>query len=358
MKQLEADKEAKLREQQNELLETRKDKQAELMEAHRQEAKSKGIDESALVDGALMSREKLQNDLEELAKHQQKLLNDLLAADLEEDDEQNAKKKAAMNQKMEARMKELNDTLKQSLQKVLSQSETSSQDSTLSSRQSTLKSRIASRVKGRRKHQEGGAGGQTDLANAKRVDAVVMQAVAASLLEEERKEQQEAIAKMDADDQAKATLIEQYKQDVEDVDKQFDMEKKWKKLQAVAMMTAQNVVQEEMNKEMAVNEQLKVSSATQAQLGDPVKLVPQVETQSEAAQQARESLVQQQVQQQAQLEVEMEQEKLKVEEELDNEKSSHQKLLEKQAEQQKRKVSYIAAAPLIVRASTYMYVHT
>ena len=338
MKQVEADKEGKLREQQNELLETRKEKQAELMETHRQEARLKGLDDSVLVDGALMSQEKLQKDLEELAKHQQKLLNDLLAADLEEDDEQNTKKKAAMNQKMEARMKELNDTLKQSLEKVISGSETSSQDSTLSSRQSTLKSRIASRMKGRRRHQEGGAGSQTDLGNVKKVEAIVMQAVTASLLEEERKKQEEAIAKMDADDQTKAALIEQYKQDAEDVDKQFNMEKKWKKVQAVALMTAQNVVQEEMNKEMSVNEQLKVSSATQAQLGDPQRQLPQVETQTEEAQQARESLVQQQVEQQAQLEVEIEQEKLKVEEELENEKSSHRTLLEKQAEQQKRKV--------------------
>ena len=344
MKQLEAEKEGKLKEQQSELLEARREKQVELMEAHRQEARSKGLDDSALVDGALMSPEKLQKDLEELAKHQQKLLDDLLAADIEEDDEQTTKKKAAMNKKMEARIKELNDTLKQSLQKVISSgSETSSQDSTLSSRQSTLKSRIASRMKGRRRHQEGA---QTDLGNVKKVEAIVMQAVSASLMEEERKKQEEAIAKMDADDQTKAALIEQYRQDAEDVDKEFNMEKKWKKLQAVALMTAQNVVQEEMNKEMSVNEQLKVSSATQAQLGDPLRQLPQVETQSEEAQQARQSLVQQQVEQQAQLEVEIEQEKLKVEEELDNEKSSHQTLLEKQAEQQKRKVSFI------------LYIHT
>ena len=90
---------------------------------------------------------------------------------------------------------------------------------------------------------------------------------------------------------------------------------------------------------MAVNEQLKVSSATQAQLGDPNRQLPQVETQSEEAQKARDSLVQQQVEKQALLEVEIEQEKLKVEQELDSEKSSNQKLLEKQAEQQKRKVS-------------------
>ena len=341
MKQLEAEKEGKLKEQQSELLEARREKQVELMEAHRQEARSKGLDDSALVDGALMSPEKLQKDLEELAKHQQKLLNDLLAADMEEDDEQNTKKKAAMNQKMEARMKELNDTLKPSLQKVISGFETSSQDSTLSSRQSTLKSRIASRMKGRRRHQEDGAGSQTDLGNVKKVEAIVIQAVATNLMEEERKKQEEAIAKMDVDDQTKAALIEQYRQDAEDVDKEFNMEKKWKKLQAVALMTAQNVVQEEMNKEMSVNEQLKVSSATQAQLGDPLRQLPQVETQSEEAQQARESLVQQQVEQQAQLEVEVEQEKLKVEEELDNEKSSHQTLLEKQAEQQKRKVGFM-----------------
>ena len=341
MKQLETDKEGKLREQQNELIETRKEKQAELMEAHRQETKSKGLDDSVLVDGALMSQERLQRDLEELAGHQQKLLNDLLSADLEEDDEQNTKKKAAMNQKMEARMKELNDTLKQSLQKVISGSEVSSPDSTLSSRQSTLKSRIASRMKGRRRHQDDGVGNQTNLGNVRMVEAIVMQAVTASLLEEERKKQQEDIAKMDTDEQTKAALIEQYKQDTEDVDRQFNMEQKWKKLQAVALMTAQNLVQEEMDKEVAVNEQLKVSSATQAQLGDPLRHLPQVETQTEEAQQARESLVHQQVEQQAQLEVEIEQEKLKVEEELDNEKSSHQTLLEKQTEQQKRKVGYV-----------------
>ena len=340
MKQLEAEKEAKLRDQQNTLLETRKEKQKELMEAHKQEASLKGLDSSVLVDGALMSQEKLQNDLKELAKHQQKLLNDLLAADMEEDDDQNAKKKAAINQKMEARMKELNDTLKQSLQKIISESESSSQDSTLSSRQSTLKARLASRMKGRRKHQSDGASGGTDLATVNKVDAVVMQVMTASLLEEERKKQQEAIAKIDTNDQSKATLIEQLKQDAEDVDKQFDMEKKWKKLQAVAVLTAQNLVNEEMNKEIAVNEQLKVSSATQAQLGDPVRQLPQVDTQSQEARQVREQLVQQQVEQQAQLEVKIEQEKLKVEEELDNEKSSHQKLLEKQAEQQKRKVCY------------------
>lgn len=338
MKQLETDKEVKLIEQQNKLLETRKEKQKELMDTHRQEAKLKGLDDSVLVDGASMSDEKLQKDLEELARQQQKLINELLAADIDEDDDQNAKKKAAINQRMEARMKELNDTLKQSLQKIISGSETSSQDSTLSSRQSTLKSRIASRIKGRRKHQEGGASGQTDLATVKKVEAVVMQAVTASLLEDERKKQQDAIAKLDADDQTKAALIEQYKQDVEDVDKQFNKETKWKKVQAVAMMMAQNLFQEEMKKEMSVNEQLKVSSATQAQLSDPAGQLPQVEAQSEGAQQARESLAQQQVERQAQLEVQIEQEKLKVEEELDDENSSHQKLLEKQTEQQKRKV--------------------
>ena len=341
MKQLEIEKEGKLMQQQNELVEVRRERQIELIEAHRQEARVRGLDDSVLVDGALMAPEKLQKDLEELAKHQQKLLDDLLAANMEEDDELNAKKKAAMNQKMEARMKELNDTLRQSLQKVISESESSSQDSTLSTRQSTLKSRIVSRMKGRRKHQEGQASDLTGLGNVNKVEAVVMKALAASILEEERKKQQEAISKMDADDQTKAALIEQYNQDTEDVDRQFSMEKKWKKLRVVAKMKAQNVVQEEMNKEMVVNEQLKVSSATQAQLGDPVRQLPQVETQSEQAQQARDSLVQQQVEQQAQLEVEIEQEKLKVEEELDNENSSHQKLLEKQAEQQKRKVCYV-----------------
>jgi len=339
MKQLEANKEAQLKDQQNKLLKIRKRKQEELMEDHRQEAKSKGLDDSALVDGALASQEKLQKDLEELARQQQKLLSDLLAAEMEEDDDENTKRKAAMNQKMEARMKELNDTLKQSLQRIISGDETSSQDSTLSSRQSSIKSRLASRIKGRRRHQDGGTSGQTDLGNVKKVEAIVMQALASSLLEEERKKQQEAMAKLDTDEQTKATLIEQYKQDAEEVDKQFDTEKKWKKLQAVALMTAQNLVQEEMNKEMAVNEQLKVSSATQAQLGDPNRQLPQVETQSEEAQKARDSLVQQQVEKQALLEVEIEQEKLKVEQELDSEKSSNQKLLEKQAEQQKRKVS-------------------
>ena len=342
MMQLEVEKETKLQEQQNKLIETRKEKQKELIEAHRQEAKLKGLDSSVLVDGALVSQEKLQRDLEELARHQQKLLNDLLAADLEEDDEESSKRKAALNQKMEARIKELNDTLKQSVQKIVSGSEGSSQDSTLSSRQSTLKARLASRMKGRRKHQEEGASGQSGLAsNVRKVEAVVMQALAASLLEEERKKQQEVLATIDADDHTKAALIEQFKQDAEDVDKQFGNEKKWKKVQAVAMMTAQNVVQEEMNKEMAINEQLKVSSATQAQLSDPAGQLPQVDARSEEAQQARESLVQQQVEQQAQLEVEIEQERLKAEEELDNEKSSHQKLLEKQAEQQKRKVCYV-----------------
>ena len=341
MKQLEIEKEGKLMQQQNELVEVRRERQIELIEAHRQEARVRGLDDSVLVDGALMAPEKLQKDLEELAKHQQKLLDDLLAANMEEDDELNAKKKAAMNQKMEARMKELNDTLRQSLQKVISESESSSQDSTLSTRQLTLKSRIVSRMKGRRKHQEGQASDLTGLGCVNKVEAVVMKALAASILEEERKKQQEAISKMDADDQTKAALIEQYNQDTEDVDRQFSMEKKWKKLRVVAKMKAQNVVQEEMNKEMVVNEQLKVSSATQAQLGDPVRQLPQVETQSEQAQQARDSLVQQQVEQQAQLEVEIEQEKLKVEEELDYENSSHQKLLEKQAEQQKRKVCYI-----------------
>lgn len=352
MKQLEADKGTKLKDQQNKLLEIRKAKQEELMEAHRQEARSKGLDDSVLVDGALMSREKLQKDLEELAKHQQKLISDLLAAEMDDDD-QNTMKKAAMDQKMEARMKELNDTLRQSLQRIRSDSESSSQDSTLSSRQSSIKSRIASRMKGRRKHQGDGASDQMDLANVKKVEAIVMQALTANLLEEERKQQEEAIAKMDADDQTKAALIEQYKQDAEEVDKQFDKEKKWKKLQAVALMTAQNVVQEEMNKEMAVNEQLKVSTATQAQLGDPVRQLPQVETQSEEAQQARESLLQQQVEQQAQLEVKIEQEKLKVEEELDDEKSSHQKLLEKQAEQQKKKVCYYMSISQCTHTSTH-----
>ena len=338
MMQLEAEKADKLQDKQNKLIGIRTEKHKELIEAHRQEAKVKGLDSSVLVDGALMSQEKLQKDLEELARHQQKLLNDLLAADLEEDEEESSKRKAALNQKMEARIKELNDTLKQSVQKVISGSESSSQDSTLSSRQSTLKARLASRMKGRHKHQEDGAGSQTGLANVRKVDEVVMQAVIASLLEEERKKQQEALATVDTDDQTKEDLIEQFKQDAEDVDKQFGMEKKLKKLQAIAMMTAQNVVQDEVNKEMAVNEQLKVSSAAQAQLSDSAGQLPQVDAQSEKAQQARESLVQQQVKQQAQLEVEIEQERLKVEEELDNERSAHQKLVEKQAEQQKRKV--------------------
>ena len=146
---------------------------------------------------------------------------------MEEDDDENTKRKAAMNQKMEARMKELNDTLKQSLQRIISGDETSSQDSTLSSRQSSIKSRLASRIKGRRRHQDGGTSGQTDLGNVKKVEAIVMQALASSLLEEERKKQQEAMAKLDTDEQTKATLIEQYKQDAEEVDKQFDTEKKW-----------------------------------------------------------------------------------------------------------------------------------
>jgi len=338
IQQLEAEKLARLKEQQGVLMEIRLQKQQELAEAHRQEAHTKGLEDSTLVDSAIMSRDKLQKDLELLAKHQQKLLNDLLSA--ENEDDETARKRNAMNQKMEARMKELNDTLRQSIQQIISDDDTSS---TLTSRQSSVKSRLASRIKGRRRQPrsptDSTSKDDSDLINAKKVEDIVMQAVAANLLEEERKNQQAAIAKLDIDEQSKDALISQYKEDAEEVDKQVDMENKWRKVQAVALMTAQSIVQEEINKESVVNEQLKVSSATQAQLGDPTRQIPQVEAQSAEAQQAREGLVEQHVQQQTNLEVEIEQERLKVEQELENENSAHQKLVEKQAEQQRKKVN-------------------
>ena len=337
MKQLEAEKLTRLKEQQDILMETRLQKQQELAEAHRQEAQSKGLEESTLVDSALMSRDKLQKDLELLAKHQQKLLNDLLSAE-DDDEDETTRKRNAMNQKMEARMKELNDTLKQSILQIIPADDTSS---TLTSHHSSVKSRLASRIKGRRRQPrsptDSTSEDDSDLINAKEVEDIVMHAVAASLLEEERKKQQEAIAMLDIDEQSKDALIIQYKEDAEEVDKQVEIENKWRKVQAVALLTAQSVVQEEIKKESVVNEQLKVSSVTQAQLGDPAKQLPQVEAQSAEAQQAREALVEQQVQQQTSMEVEVEQERLKVEQVLDNEKSAHQKLMEKQAEQQQKK---------------------
>ena len=340
MQQLETEKFARLKEQQVVLMETRLQKQQELAEAHKQEARSKGLEDSTLVDSAIMSRDKLQKDLELLAKHQQKLLNDLLSAENDDDEDETTRKRNAMNQKMEARMRELNDTLRQSVQQIISDDDDTS--TSMTSRHSSVKSRLASRIKGRRRQPrspiDSTSEDDTDLINAKKVEDIVMQAVAANLLEEERKKQQEAIAKLDIDEQSKDALINQYKEDAEEVDKQVDMENKWRKVQAVALMTAQNIVQEEINKELVVNEQLKVSSATQAQLGDPTRQLPQVEAQSVEAQQARESLVEQQVQQQTSLEVEIEQERLKVEQELENENSAHQKLVEKQAEQQRKKV--------------------
>jgi len=138
MQQLEAEKLARLKEQQGVLMETRLQKQQELAEAHRQEAQAKGLEDSTLVDSAIMSRDKLQKDLELLAKHQQKLLNDLLSAETEDDEDETTRKRNAMNQKMEARMKELNDTLRQSIQQIISDDDTS----TLTSRQSSVKSKV------------------------------------------------------------------------------------------------------------------------------------------------------------------------------------------------------------------------
>ena len=135
------------------------------------------------------------------------MLNDLLSAE-DDDEDETTRKRNAMNQKMEARMKELNDTLKQSIQQIISADDTSS---TFTSRHSSVKSRLASHIKGRRRQPrsptDSTSEDDSDLINTKKVKDIVMQAVAANLLEEEHKKQQEAIAMLDIDEQSKDALI-------------------------------------------------------------------------------------------------------------------------------------------------------